>query len=187
MMLPPDKPKEPPLEICPTNNAIRWQGCYPRKFDNVRMGGRYFYSLSPDEGGDKLKEGWLSCDNGALTDRHFAFRKTSGLNYLPCVSVWNNPSAFEISFDFGGKWRVSRVVLFLAGYIPQIKVEAKKNGRWRVVSSCAEKGPLQPSDVRKLELRLKGPPASFVRLLFGERPEGQRFLIPEVEQCQKPN
>jgi len=181
MLPPPDPPREIPLDICLTNNALRWEGCIPRKYDNVDIKGRYLYETPPDGGGDKGRESWIDFSRGALTDRTRVYSRNPTDNYLPQVSVWGNPSPVKIVFDLRKSWKVKRIILYLNGYSPEIRVYGKKDGRWNFLGGRRKEGTLEPYEVKKVEINLKTTPSRFIRIEMGERSKGEKLIISEVE------
>jgi hypothetical protein len=124
--LPPAKRQSFKENICISNNSMEFRQAIPKTLLNADIGMLYTYSQFPDLKQDVKQQGWISVDNGKLTDRFEVMFKNRN---KPNVVAWKQTRPVEITVDLRGKRDIAEVIIYVARQNPDVQLSGSQDGK----------------------------------------------------------
>jgi len=153
---------------------------------NLEIAGTYSYSVAPDYGRDQGGTADISFAEGDLMDRRSAadHNDEDYTAHLQKFAVgWKTLEPVTIEFDLGAPYALDRIWLLFNGQLPDMTASGLVDGQWRALGSAEKRSVTDASDFPEVVIDLDddAPPVQQLRIDLGERDEGQRLIIPEIE------
>lgn len=164
---------EPPSNkgICLTGNSCRWEHNRPRLMQNMPLPVKYTYSVFPNAISDKKNTGWIRTDKGKLTDRNKRFNEVmqcvppTKKTYGNWVAAWQNKENADIIFDLGQAWKLNKIKILFADYLPCVKISGSPDGKNYVpLLSQKAKGQLKDSLMRAYDISRQKEKFRFIKI-----------------------